>query len=290
MNVREASFAGSWYPATASECEREIRGFLKDPAVPEIPDANYLGGIVPHAGWYFSGLLACRVIAALAGPPSRSKPDVVAVFGMHLHPGSTPRIMTEGYWETPFGHIEIDSHLAGRLTRQFSFAEETPAQVMPENTIELQLPFIKYFFPSSRLLPIGAPPAPVSLDIARVLAETAIADNISLKVVGSTDLTHYGANYGFSPAGSGNRAVDWAKTQNDRAVIDRMLALDPEGTIREALTHQNACCGGAAAAAMEASKTLGATRAVLAGYSSSHDKHPSESFVGYAGVLFCEEN
>lgn len=286
MNVRKASFAGSWYPATASECEREIRHFLKDPGFDEIPDADYLGGIVPHAGWYFSGHLACRVIAAVSGGDSREKPDVVAIFGMHLHPRSSPRIMTGGAWETPFGDMVIAADLAGRLARKFPFDVETPDRFSPDNTIELQLPFIKYFFNTSRLIPIGAPPAAISLEIARTLMEMARKENISIKVVGSTDLTHYGANYGFTPAGSGSRGVSWARDHNDRAVIDRMLAMDPEGVIKESMASQNACCGGAAAAAIAAAAALGATRARLAGYSSSYEKHPSESFVGYAGLLF----
>jgi AmmeMemoRadiSam system protein B len=286
MKVRKASFAGSWYPATPSECENEIRNFLKDPGIDEIPDADYTGGIVPHAGWYFSGHLASRAIAALSGGPSRQKPDVIVVFGMHLHPGSSPRIMTDGTWETPFGNIDIATDLAGRLARKFSFAVESADHFTPDNTIELQLPFIKYFFNTSRLIPIGAPPAAVSLDIARTLMETAREENISMKVVGSTDLTHYGVNYGFSPSGSGSRAVSWARDQNDRNVIDRMLAMDPKGVIEEALSRQNACCGGAAAAAITAAASLGATQAQLAGYSSSFDKHPSDSFVGYAGLLF----
>jgi hypothetical protein len=286
MKVRKASFAGSWYPATAVECEREIRHFLKDPGISEIPDADYIGGIVPHAGWYFSGHLACRVIAAMSGGDSREKPDVVAVFGMHLHPGSAPRIMTDGAWETPFGNIDIAADLAGRLARKFSFAAETPDHFSPDNTIELQLPFIKYFFKTSRLIPIGAPPSAVSLDIARTLAETAREENISIKMVGSTDLTHYGPNYGFAPAGSGSRAADWTRNQNDRNAIDRMLAMDPQGVINEALSGQNACCAGAAAAAIAGTQALGASRGQLVGYSSSYDKHPSDSFVGYAGLLF----
>ena len=63
--TRKPSFSGSWYPANASECEKEIQAFLKEPGFQAIPQADYIGGIVPHAGWYFSGSLACRVISAL---------------------------------------------------------------------------------------------------------------------------------------------------------------------------------------------------------------------------------
>ncbi len=285
-SVRKSSFSGSWYPATASECEKEIKNFLKESGFQTVPEANYIGGIVPHAGWYFSGSLACRVISALSGPDAQQQPDVVVVFGMHMHPSSTPCIMTQGAWETPFGDIEIDSGLAGSLAEKFSFNIETPDHYAPDNTIELQLPFIKYFFNTSRLIPIGVPPAGKSLKIARSVAEIARQSDVTIKVVGSTDLTHYGSSYGFTPVGSGKDAVDWVRDHNDRKAIDRMLDMDTEGLIAEGLASGNACCSGAAAAAVAAADKLGAKHAKLVGYSSSYEKHPGDSFVGYAGVLF----
>ena len=42
------------------------------------------------------------------------------------------------------------------------------------------------------------------------------------------------------------------RSENDRRVIDAMLALEPERVITEALASQNACCAGAAATAIEA--------------------------------------
>ena len=65
-----------------------------------------------------------------------------------------------------------------------------------------------------------------------------------------------------------------------------MLAMNPEGVMADGLQRQNACCAGAAAAAIAAAKRLGATKAHYIGYSSSHDKHPGDSFVGYAGMTF----
>lgn len=284
--TRKASFSGSWYPASASDCEKEIQAFLEAPGFQSIPKANYIGGIVPHAGWYFSGTLACQVISALSDPDATQQPDVVVVFGMHMHPRSTPCIMTEGAWETPFGNIEIDSELSGRLTQNFSFNIETPDRFTPDNTVELQLPFIKYFFNTSRLIPIGVPPAGKSLEIARRLSEIAKQSNITIKVVGSTDLTHYGSNYGFAPVGTGKDAVDWVRNHNDQKAIDRMINMDPEGLIAEGLASSNACCSGAAAAAIAAADTLGAKHAKFIGYRSSYDTHPGDSFVGYTGILF----
>ncbi|MEZ4576585.1 MAG: AmmeMemoRadiSam system protein B [Desulfobacterales bacterium] len=71
------------------------------------------------------------------GADTRPEPDVVAVFGMHMHPSSAPVIMPAGAWETPFGEITIAAELADSLTGQFPFQTETPARFTPDNTIEL---------------------------------------------------------------------------------------------------------------------------------------------------------
>jgi len=286
MNIRKATFAGSWYPSRAAECEREINDFLKETRFQSLPKENFIGGIVPHAGWYFSGSLACNVISALRNPDDKPAPDVIVIFGMHMHPNSTPRIMTDGAWETPFGDIEIEQEVAIKLVEKFSFTTETATHFTPDNTIELQLPFIKYFFPESRLIPMGVPPSKITIDIARSLVDIANQSGLRVKVLGSTDLTHYGPNYGFTPAGMDNDAVGWVRDYNDKKAIDLMLEMNPEGIITEGLASQNACCCGAAAAAIAASNALGAETSHYLGYSSSHEKSPGDSFVGYAGINY----
>ncbi len=286
MNTRRATFAGSWYPARAADCEKEINAFLNETRFHIEPDQKFVGGIVPHAGWYFSGSLACNVIYALQDPKGGRQPDAVVVFGMHLHPRSPSFIMTEGAWETPFGDIEIESNLAKGLVERFSFTIETADRFTPDNTIELQLPFIKYFFDQSRLLPIGLPPSAIAIEIGTTVAELAKQANLDIRVIGSTDLTHYGSNYGFAPAGMGRKAYTWAKDSHDKKVIDWMTGMDTKAVISGALADHNACCPGAAAGAIAASRALGATTAKTVGYSSSYEKSPGDSFVGYAGILF----
>ena len=79
--------------------------------------------------------------------------------------------------------------------------------------------------------------------------------------------------------------MDWVRNENDRRVIDAMLALEPENVIAEAQTRQNACCAGAAATAIEAAKHLGADQADELAYATSYDKSPGDSFVGYVGIV-----
>ncbi|MEW6076758.1 MAG: AmmeMemoRadiSam system protein B [Thermodesulfobacteriota bacterium] len=282
MDVRRAVFAGSWYPGTIAECERQILGFLKE-GVKVKPEKQAVGVIVPHAGWVYSGGIACRAISLLARKPL---PETIVVFGMHLPPGAQPRIMAAGGIETPLGALEVDEAITRPLLERFSFQEETTRRFSQDNTIELQLPFIKHFFRDAQIVPIGVPPNPAAVEIGA--AVVAIANEIgrNIAVVGSTDLTHYGANFSMTHYGFGQEAHEKVRDREDRRIIERMLAMDPLPVIREALASSNACCSGAAAAAISAAKALGATEAALTEYATSYDKSPGESFVGYAGIVF----
>jgi AmmeMemoRadiSam system protein B len=110
--------------------------------------------------------------------------------------------------------------------------------------------------------------------------------NRRILILGSTDLTHYGHNYGFTPKGVGDKAVEWVKNENDKQVVDLMLQMDPEGVIRESMNNQNACCSGAVATAIAAAKKLGASKGEKLIQMTSYDVRPDDSFVGYVGVVF----
>lgn len=283
MSLRPSAFSGSWYPSGERECEDQIKRFLDEGKTLSVAIDRPVGGIVPHAGWYFSGSIACNVIHRVAQTAS---PDVVVVFGMHLHSGSPRTIMPEGEWETPFGPMAVEERLAGELTRQYAFQLEAPTRFNPDNTIELQMPFIRYFFKTARVVAMGVPPANETLALAEAVVATAEELDLSIVVFGSTDLTHYGPNYGFTSQGRGSQAVDWVREKNDRWVIDAMLRMDPQAVIEEGLAHANACCSGAAAASLAAGKALGAGKAEQLFYATSYDKSPGDSFVGYVGILF----
>lgn len=284
MSIRKPVYAGSWYPAGRAECEKQIETFLKEPRFRKEIAGEPVAGIVPHAGWFFSGDLACHVFDTLSS--QSDAPDIVVIFGMHLPPDTLPYVMAEGKWETPLGNVEVAADLAEKLTAQYRFQIETPKQFTPDNTIEMQLPLVKYFFANARLLTIGPPAGEPAEAIARSVVEAARDLGLSIRVIGSSDLTHYGSNFGFTPAGTGRPAYEWVRDKNDRAVIDRMLEMNPAGVIAEALSRHNACCPGAAAAAIAAARELGAETAELIGYSSSYEKSPGSSFVGYAGIVF----
>ena len=283
VDVRRADLAGSWYPGRESACSKAIEEFSgSSRPCPGEPNTA-VGGIVPHAGWAFSGKIACNVIKCLN---HGSDPDTCIIFGHHMHPESDNLIMSKGRWETPLGQVEVDSAVAERLTEEFHFTEETASRYQNDNTIELQLPFIKYFLPGTKIVPIGLAPRVASLEIAKRAAQISEGMGKMTIVLGSTDLTHYGHNYGYTPKGVGEEAVEWVKRVNDRRAVNLMVEMDPEGVIKESLENYNACCSGAAGAAIMAAKELGAKEGQEVDYLTSYDIRPDSSFVGYVGIIF----
>ena len=283
MAVRRADFMGSWYPGSSAGCEKEIKDYgERAPVLSDRPE-KAVGGIVPHAGWYYSGEVACSVFRALH---TRSSPDIVVMFGMHLGPSSDHVIMVEGEWETPFGNIQIEESLARELAASFTFVEETPFRHGTDNTIEVQLPFVKYFFPESHLVTVGPASRGEAVEIGERAADLVMAKGLEALVIGSTDLTHYGPNYGFTPKGLGDQAVRWVKESNDKKMTDLMVKMDEQAILDEGRASQNACCVGAVAASVAAAKRLGSRTGELLTYRTSYDIEPHTSFVGYAGVVY----
>ena len=282
MGIRRADLAGAWYPGGELDCRRTVERFL-DADLPCPGDTeDMVGGIVPHAGWVFSGEIACNVIKCL----SAREPDTCVVFGRHLHRTSASFIMEEGRWETPLGELEVDADLARCVTKEFPFSVETTSRYEEDNTIEVQLPFIKYFLPDAKIVPMGLPPNTTSLEAAKRTVQIAREMGRETVVLGSTDLTHYGNSYGYTPKGTGKKAVEWVKNVNDKRAVDLMVNMDETGVINESFMNHNLCCPGAVAAAIVAARELGAGDGKEVKYSTSYDVRPDSSFVGYVGLVF----
>jgi hypothetical protein len=81
-------------------------------------------------------------------------------------------------------------------------------------------------------------------------------------------------------------SVRWARDINDKKMIDAALAMEVNTVLKESRENCNACCGGAVAAVASAARKKGINKGVLTEYASSYDKNPSDSFVGYAGILY----
>jgi MEMO1 family protein len=265
----------------------QIDGFLAGFTPPPEP-AKPFAGIVPHAGWSCSGAVAAKVIKTLAA----AKPETFVIFGaVHSWGVAEGGVYPAGSWATPFGEVEVDDELAAMLLdRCPDRLVSDPGAHAQEHSIEVQVPMIQHLHPGARIVPIAMPPseraAAAGAAVGAALAECGKA----VAVLGSTDLTHYGANYGFAPWGNGAEAGEKMR-ENDRRIIDLILDFKAGEVVAEASERSSACGSGAIAATVAAATAMGASQATLVQYTTSHDvfNEPPDRFelaVGYAGIIF----
>lgn len=293
MNIREPVVTGQFYPARAEQCRHEVEDCLGSrPIVDSGPVQEMkqlLGGVVPHAGWICSGSLAAEVIRLLAAD---STVETFVIFGAAHRPTSPlAAVYADGAWGTPLGTMEVDAELARAVLAASDLFFDSEDAHDCEHSIEVQIPFIRYLRPALRILPILVPPTVHSHTLGTIVAEQVAGLGRRAVFLGSTDLTHYGPRYGFTPQGADEQGLQWARKVNDRRIIDLMLNLQADKVVTEAAAHHNACGSGAVAAAMAAGLAAGADRAELIGHTTSNDVlsvryGKSLDAVGYAGIVF----
>lgn len=301
MNLRKPILPAGWYPHSAEK----VRQFLG-----QIPrEQNSLGAaavIAPHAGWYYSGRIAAQALKTL-----KTDADTVIVIGGHLPAGTPPLFAEEDGAATPLGNLEIDREFRDRLWKELGGKPDR----YYDNTVEVMLPMVKFYFPRSRLIWLRLGAEIHAYTVGKIIAATGASLGRRFLLIGSTDLTHYGINYDFAPRGMGRKALEWMKTVNDAAFIRAVMSGDDGETFRRAEMDRSSCSVGAVLACMGYAHSLGASdaallsygtsadpaeipfegavqsRAALGGGSSGEDVSPGEddvpeSFVGYAAMAW----
>ena len=287
LPIRRPTVAGQFYPGDRASCIRMIEQCLPTEPSPGLPE-EIVAGLVPHAGWVFSGAVAARVFAAVSA--QRAPETFILLSATHRWGPSRPAVYAHGRWATPLGEVEVDDVLAEALLEASGgLLIDSPEAHSGEHSAEVQVPFIQHLFPEARIVPIVIPPEEDAVRAGEIVGRAVSATERSAVIIGTTDLTHYGATYyGFAPAGTGERALEWARA-NDERVIKLILAMRAEEVVAETATHHNACGGGAIAGTVAASRTMGAEKGHLLEYTTSHHimpRGPATDFVGYAAIVF----
>ncbi len=276
MQIRDYSLPAGWYPREKGE----VSAFLSDF---DNKKRSSRAVIMPHAGWYYSGRTA-----ALAASSLNPSAETVVVLGGHLGAGNPPLFAMEDAVKTPFGYMPIDAALRSAMIKEIGGAEDQ----YRDNTVEVILPMAQYFLPKASLLWLRLPADIKSFERGKLLSQIAAKINKKIAVCGSTDLTHYGRNYGFSPQGYGERALRWVREVNDAAFIKAVESGDSEEVLRRAEEDSSSCSAGAVLGAMGFAEAEGLQKARLLAYATSADVNEDgdvpDSFVGYAAFAFDE--
>lgn len=274
--IRPPAVAGSFYPAET----KELRGLLEEcfvssplgPRGAQSSSPSLLGGMVPHAGFIYSGPCAAHFYSSLQRDIER-----VILLGVNHHAlGAKAALSPAEYWETPLGKVKVDSDLSETLRNRVHFLQNDERSHSEEHSIEVQLPFLQTVLGEFTFLPISL--SHLSEDECRQLGqaiskeyETDTASGKKTVLIASSDLSHY-----LSPE----------ETERlDQMALRQVLALDPIGLLRTVEEEDISMCGVIPTTVfLFAAKALGSKQARLLKHCHSGDVVPMRGVVGYASV------
>jgi len=275
----EASFLHKYGPGKLPEKDKEIKSQI---AI----------GISPHAGYQFSGPIAANLYFSLS---QINKPKTVILLGpSHYFLSDIVAIMKDEPWLTPFGEIKINNDIANKLIEDCDLIIEEPAAHAHEHSLEVQLPFLQYLYGNTfNIVPLVFGHLNLrSLEsigdtIARVISENNVNDFL---IVVSSDFTHYGSGYGYTPVGSlPEKGLKWMYEMDNKA-IKKIVNLDYRGFYEFVTKNNMTICGYVPiTTGIIIAKQLGLGNAKLLKYATSWDTAPEyrsgSHIVGYASIL-----
>jgi len=275
MQIRTPAVAGMFYPGEKNklsklieECFSHKFGPKKNP---EKINKKIFGVICPHAGYVYSGPIACNSINAIIS----ESPKLFIIIGPnHWGIGRSVATMKDCEWETPLGKVEVDSESAQEITEISQTIESDYFSHSREHSLEVQIPILQEKFSNFKILPISLinQSKEIAYDVGKAVAK--IAKEKNSMIIGSSDFTHYEPN-------------KFAHEQ-DMALIEPILEMNVDKFYDILENRKVTACGyGAIAATIIACRDLGATKGELLGYATSGDiMGDTSSVVGYGSIVF----
>lgn len=264
--IRKSRVAGQFYSANPTALRKEVALLIDEKQSKE----RALGLVSPHAGYMFSG----KVAGACFSKAKLTK-TVVILGPNHTGLGALFSIMAQGSWQMPLGNIEVDAELAKRILQKSKYLEQDTKAHLHEHSIEVQLPFLQFFLPSVKIVPIIVSSADFQVydEIGGAITKSLKEAREDCLIVASSDMTHY-------------ETQETAKA-NDNLAIEAILKLDGKELLRRVEKFNITMCGyGPTVCMLSAARNLGAKEARLIKYQTSAEASGDySSVVGYAGIL-----
>lgn len=282
--TRPAALAGTWYPGQADGLIAEIERFTADADPSRLPPGRPVVLLAPHAGYAYSGPTAGRGWGLLSG---QSYDRVFILAPNHRHALQRISFPTATAYATPLGEVAVDREACDCLADCMAF-RSTPAAHATEHAEEIQLPFLQSVLdPATPIVPLLVPRLTGEQRFAAAAALGAFVDGRSLFVI-STDLTHYGADYGYVPF------VDDIPAnlhRLDHGALDAVAHWDAAGLLAYGADSGITMCGLEAAALVLSLPWPSRPRTALIDYTRSGDRDGDYTFsVSYAALVACLED
>jgi len=114
---------------------------------PKVPEPKVWGAVVPHH------LLAYKLIDGVFSKIALHEPDTIVLIGPnHFNQGA--RLLTTHWgWQTPFGIVESDQAMIDSMVKA-QLVQINEGVFQGEHSIGNLMPFIKFYLPKTRVVPI----------------------------------------------------------------------------------------------------------------------------------------
>ncbi len=233
MAIKKARLAGQWYPGNKEALLNKLDECFTDttfgpgekPASLIQENRTIIGGVSPHAGINFSGECAAHTYLNLF---KEKIPDTVIVIGFEHNSHVNPSILVEGEWETPIGNLLIDTQLSNEIINISKTLKSNERVFLhsSENSLELQMPFIKYCAGKNdvKIVPIKFRTHEYKIlnNIAIDIANAIKSVEKDIVIVASSDMSHEDI--------SSKKELEILK-KNDHRVIEQFLNLNAENVL-----------------------------------------------------------
>lgn len=203
--IQDAHLSGSWYPSDKTELKKDLDYYfsLANKLFKFPSNDNIIALVVPHAGYYFSGLCAATAYQSI----KNSHFDKVIIIGpSHYKNFNGIALPDYDIYRTPMGDIPVDKRAVSNLLNKSSLFKVVPSVHQKEHSIEIQLPFLQSCLNNFLIIPliIGNLEEKDFKTIAKTINEL-INNELFNKdkktlIVISSDFIHYGPSFGYTPA------------------------------------------------------------------------------------------
>jgi len=111
--------------------------------------------IAPHGAWEISGRLATAAFASAGGRTGQKSPSRIVIMGPIHENGEEGIFLTNSHlYKTPLGDIPVDQEASEWLESYSPMIKVNDIPHLYEHSIEVLLPFVKYCFPQTPVVPI----------------------------------------------------------------------------------------------------------------------------------------
>lgn len=272
--IRIPSVSGMFYESNPTFLREDIESMFSKI---DINDDNneIVAGVVPHAGYIYSGKTACYTFNEIA---KGELPNTFIIIGPN-HTGHGTKIDVCDYdkWETPLGLVDVDREFIQELINTDSNVYIDNNAHVREHSIEVELPFIQYICEDHdfKIVPIVI--SQQIPQLCEILAES--LDKVIRKlnrkcvIIASTDLNHY----------------DDEDTTRflDEKVIKSVEDMDMKQLVKEIIDYDITMCGyGPVITAVTYSKLQNANTSIVLNHTTSGETSGDyDSVVGYMSSI-----